>query len=223
MTSDAGNRHINPAGVDKPCPDVNPSQVPSPSDTRQALLNAAYRRAVAGEWGLTRMADVATEAGVSRQTLYNEFGSKDGLARALVLRETHRFIAGVREVLDEHLAAGAGGAAGIGDAVAAAAGYVFDRAADDPLIKAVLTSDQGGSLLPFLTTRSEPVLVASRDAVVDYLARACPQVASEDIRVAAEAAVRLTVSHVVLPLTPADTAARELASLVTRYLTGGQP
>ncbi|MGQ5228634.1 helix-turn-helix domain-containing protein, partial [Streptomyces sp. yara] len=38
-------------------------------------------------WSAVRMVDVAAAAGVSRQTLYNEFGSKDGLARALVRRE----------------------------------------------------------------------------------------------------------------------------------------
>ncbi len=39
------------------------------------------------------MVDVAAAAGVSRQTLYNEFGSKDGLARALVRREADGYLA----------------------------------------------------------------------------------------------------------------------------------
>ena len=41
------------------------------------------------------MVDVAAAAGVSRQTLYNEFGSKEGLARALVRREADGYLAGV--------------------------------------------------------------------------------------------------------------------------------
>ena len=45
------------------------------------------------------MVDVAAAAGVSRQTLYNEFGSKDGLARALVRREADAYLAGVDRAL----------------------------------------------------------------------------------------------------------------------------
>ena len=47
--------------------------------TRDALLDAAYDVVVAGDWQSARMVDVAAAAGVSRQTLYNEFGSKDAL------------------------------------------------------------------------------------------------------------------------------------------------
>ncbi|MEK8172529.1 TetR/AcrR family transcriptional regulator [Streptomyces sp. M19] len=45
------------------------------------------------------MVDVAAAAGVSRQTLYNEFGSKEGLARALVRREADAYLSGVEEAL----------------------------------------------------------------------------------------------------------------------------
>src|SRR5690606_13349312 len=55
---------------------------------RESLLDAAYAALARRPWSAVRMVDVAAAAGVSRQTLYNEFGSKDGLARALVRRET---------------------------------------------------------------------------------------------------------------------------------------
>ncbi len=45
-----------------------------PTSTRDALLDAAYDAVVNGDWARTRMLDVARVAGVSRQTLYNEFG-----------------------------------------------------------------------------------------------------------------------------------------------------
>ena len=48
------------------------------------------------------MVDVAAAAGVSRQTLYNEFGSKEGLARALVRREADGYLAGVERALAAH-------------------------------------------------------------------------------------------------------------------------
>src|SRR4051812_47333613 len=54
---------------------------------RESLLDAAYTALARRAWSAVRMVDVAAVAGVSRQTLYNEFGSKEGLARALVRRE----------------------------------------------------------------------------------------------------------------------------------------
>jgi AcrR family transcriptional regulator len=80
---------------------------------RESLLDAAYTALLRRPWFAVRMVDVAAAAGVSRQTLYNEFGSKDGLARALVRREADGYLAGVERALAtrtdpfERLAAGA--------------------------------------------------------------------------------------------------------------------
>ena len=51
---------------------------------RETLLEPPTRRSGAQPWTGVRMVDVAAAAGVSRQTLYNEFGSKEGLGAALV-------------------------------------------------------------------------------------------------------------------------------------------
>src|SRR4029077_9470550 len=107
----------------------------SARSTRDALLDASYDAAVAGDWSRTRMLDVAAAAGVSRQTLYNEFGSKDALAQALAMREVEEFIAGTEAALE---------AADPDDpieAVGAAALYTLQRAADNPLLKAALIDD----------------------------------------------------------------------------------
>src|SRR3954465_6111415 len=106
----------------------------TPTSTRDALLDAAYDAAVSGDWARTRMLDVANDAGVSRQTLYNEFGSKDALAQALAMREASRFIDAVDEALS-----------GQHGTPAQAAGLAVETtlrlAADNPLVKAVLTDD----------------------------------------------------------------------------------
>ncbi|MBG0852618.1 TetR/AcrR family transcriptional regulator [Streptomyces spinoverrucosus] len=66
---------------------------------RESLLDAAYTALARRPWAAVRMVDVAAAAGVSRQTLYNEFGSKEGLARALVRREADGYLAGVDRAL----------------------------------------------------------------------------------------------------------------------------
>ena len=69
---------------------------------RDSLLDAAAEALTERRWSSVRMADVAAAVGVSRQTVYNEFGSKDDLARALLLRESSRFLAQVEAALDDH-------------------------------------------------------------------------------------------------------------------------
>ncbi|MEU9096974.1 TetR/AcrR family transcriptional regulator [Streptomyces sp. NPDC048361] len=68
---------------------------------RESLLDAALSALAELPWPAVRMVDVAAAAGVSRQTLYNEFGSKEGLARALVRWEADVYLRGVDRALAE--------------------------------------------------------------------------------------------------------------------------
>jgi AcrR family transcriptional regulator len=179
---------------------------------RQALLAAARELVVAGDWGRTRMGDVAARAGVSRQTLYNEFGGKDGLARALAAAETDWFLAGVQERLDEHPDDPIAG-------IRASVSFTLDAGGDDPLLKAVLSGARGSSeLLPLLTTRAEPLLTASRGQLTAYLTSHWPELPFRDVNLVAESLIRLTVSHLVLPHAAPEQVADQLAELAARAL-----
>jgi AcrR family transcriptional regulator len=179
---------------------------------RERVIDAAREIVIAGDWDRTRMADVAARAGVSRQTLYNEFGSKDGLAVAMSAAQTEWFLARIAEELDQHPDDPIGG-------IRAAISFTLDAGGDDPMLKATLSSARGGSeLLPLLTTRAEPLLTASRRQLVTYLTEHWPELAHRDIALVAESLIRLTVSHLVLPLAPSETVADQLAELAARAL-----
>ncbi|MCE7549880.1 TetR/AcrR family transcriptional regulator [Streptomyces thermodiastaticus] len=98
---------------------------------RDLLLDAAYAALTRRPWYAVRMVDVAAAAGVSRQTLYNEFGTKDGLARALVEREAAAFLDGV----DRALAGGSDPHARL----TALVEWTAAAARDNVLVKALLT------------------------------------------------------------------------------------
>jgi AcrR family transcriptional regulator len=181
---------------------------------REALLDAAYDAAVGTGWTAARMVDVARAAGTSRQTLYAEFGTKDGLAQALALREAARFVDGSEAVLTGHEGTPS-------EAVAASTEWTLRVAREDPLIKAVLTDDGADGLLPYLTTRSDALLRAVTERHVHYLRSHWPDLPVDDLEFVADAVVRLTVSHIVTPAAPADVTARQIAHLVDRLLPGG--
>ena len=178
------------------------------ADVRDALLDAAYDAAVTTGWQRARMADVAAAAGVSRQTLYNEFGDRDGLALHLALRETRRFLDGVERAMDRH-------ATDVADAFEAAAAFALAQAADNPLIRAILTEDGESGLLPYMTTRAEPLVTAATARLVDHLARHWPEIPGDTAREVAEAVVRLTLSYIVLP---GPAAARRIAHVAGAVL-----
>lgn len=58
------------------------------TDTTQTILAAAATMFARYGYTKTTMADIATEAGVARQTVYNAFPSKEEILRAVVRRES---------------------------------------------------------------------------------------------------------------------------------------
>lgn len=176
---------------------------------RDALLDAAREITVTAGWHRLRMGAVAARVGVSRQTLHSEFGTRDALGQALIMRETQRFLDGVAECLQRHPGS-------LGRAVCEAVQYTLDRAASDPLLHTILTSARGGddSLLPLLTTRSEPVLHAASAALCAYATEYYPDLDPERVEAVADSVVRLTVSHVVLPVDRPDAIGLRLGQLV---------
>ncbi|OJF15640.1 TetR/AcrR family transcriptional regulator [Couchioplanes caeruleus] len=180
---------------------------------RESLIAAARELTIAHGWENVRMVDVAKCVGVSRQTVYNEFEGRSGLAQALALTEVEHFVAAVRKEL---FAQGAD----VRGAAYAAILHSLQEAADNPLVRAILTSARGGAdeLLPYLTTRAEAVLQAAGAAVQEWAAAHLPDADPATLSLAGESIIRLTVSHIVLPLAPPATAAADLAEVFVRLL-----
>jgi AcrR family transcriptional regulator len=180
--------------------------------TREGLLDAAYDAALAGDWDRVRMADVATAAGVSRQTLYYEFGSKDALAQALALREAERWTDGALGAIEGHDGSPV-------QAITAATVWTLEEAARNPLLKAVLTDDVGG-LLPFLTTRSEQLQATAREHLELHVRTHWPEIEPARLHLVADTVVRLTFSHLLLPGGHPEQVAKDIAVLVSALLEG---
>ncbi|HEY2224517.1 TetR family transcriptional regulator [Actinomycetospora sp.] len=173
---------------------------------RDAALDAAAEEVITRGWSSLQIQAIARRAGVSRQTLYTTFGSKQGIAQALILRLTERFITGIETAMASHT--------GLYQQWFAAMRYTLDRAAGEPLLVSVLTADGSDDFLPLLTSRGAPVLDAARVRLSRALHEARPEV---DVAIAddlAEAAVRLALSHIVLPLRSTEHAAAQIARIV---------
>src|SRR5271168_3555834 len=123
---------------------------------RETLLDAARDELQRRGWARITISDIAAAAGVSRQTLYKEFGSRDEFAQAFVMREVDRFLAAVELAVNEHLDDPA-------TALSAAFDVFLTAAAEDPLVRTLLTGDETHSLLALLTSQGEPVVAGATE------------------------------------------------------------
>lgn len=184
------------------------------SRLRELALDTARGVVLERGWAAVRMGAIATDIGISRQSLHAEFGTKEDLGNALVLREMAEFFDGV----GERLAAHPGDLAG---AVSDAVEYMLTVARDNPLLETIFTRAAAGgdvSLLSLLTIRGEALLDTATAVVRDWVISQWPSADTADVRVMVESVVRLCQSHILTPTrAPAEVGA-DLALVACRCL-----
>lgn len=197
---------------------------------RESLLKAAHEAVVSRPWTHVRMVEVAASAGVSRQTLYNEFGSKDGLGTALVTRQVEVFLDGAARAAAEAGREGADPAA----CCAASAAWMLRAARDEPVVHAALTGCWGtrmplparAGLLPdgFSSVGPADLAAVLRDRMIEGLgaaARTAPAPAAPGLGRACEVGLRMALSYVVAPAgAPDDETCRGIGDVVRTLLPG---
>jgi len=178
---------------------------------RDLALDAARSAAIERGWSAVRMGAVAAAIGTSRQTLHTEFGTKANLGQALVMREATMFMDGIAQRLAAH-------PGDLGGAAYAAAAFVLHVAATNPLLQTALSGANNGddTLLPPLTTQSEPLLHIGDELLGNWVTSQWPDGNPEDVRIMVETAVRLVISHAVAPTARPEVAARDIALVARR-------
>src|SRR3712207_841518 len=70
--------------------------------TRDRILDAAFTGMATHGLHRLSLEDVAREAGLSRQTVYRYFGSRDALVTAVILREEQGFLDQMAAAIEAH-------------------------------------------------------------------------------------------------------------------------
>ena len=193
----------------------DPDLLPEPPATtlRDKLVEAAVRRMTREGWGKVTMARLADDVGVSRQTVYNEIGTKTDLAEAMVLRELDRFLAGVTRSFDENPTDLIG-------ALRDSARRVLKYARDNALLHAVVSATHGADteLLPLLTTHSESLLEGAKAVVAERVVDYHVDLPSERLQASIDMVVRLVLSHVMQPSGDPARTGDDIAWIAARVL-----
>ena len=162
---------------------------------RDRVIEAGAALTTEVGWAGVTMSKLADRVGVSRQTVYNEIGSKPALAEAMVMRELAVFL---------------------GEAVT----RVLRLARSNALLQAAVSASYGAEtdLLPLLTTRSDALIELAAAVVEERLAGYDLPISGRRLSSAVDAVVRVVLSHVVHPTADPVTTGEDLAWFVGRVL-----
>jgi AcrR family transcriptional regulator len=178
---------------------------------RQTLFDAARHHLEERPWSEVTMGDIAATAGVSRQTLYKEFGNKSEFAVNLTIHEGERFLDAVEDAVRAHTDDPRA-------AVHAALELFLRTAGEDPLIRTLLSDDGFGGMLPFVTTQGMPVVVWATARLSAVIEEGWPQAPKDDVKLLAEALVRLAISYITNPSETPDSTAAAVAELLGPFI-----
>ncbi|MFD1247137.1 TetR family transcriptional regulator [Nocardioides ginsengisoli] len=186
------------------------------SPLRERLLEAAVQLTTDAGWAKVTMARLADEVGVSRQTVYNEIGTKNDLAEAMVMRELDRFLAGVARSFDENPDDLIG-------AIRDSARRVLKYAQNNALLHAVVSATHGADteLLPLLTTHSEYLLEGAKLVVAERVAAYDVDLPADRLEASIDMVVRLVLSHVMQPSGDPARTGDDIAWIAERVLRRG--
>ncbi len=176
------------------------------ADRRTAVFAALRNLLIERPWGEVTLEAVARDAGVSRQTLYNSFGSRYGLAQAYTFHLADALCAVIAATLAE---CADDPRRGLEDGLR----LFLEMAAEDPLIERVRAGDAHADLIRIVTADAGGLLrrvAADLDAAA---AAAWPHVPADARAELSRVLARIAVSYVTMPPENDDSPAAIAAGL----------
>ena len=177
---------------------------------RDLVLDAMRELLLTKDWSSITLADVAKSAGISRQTIYNEFGSRHGLAQGYALRLADRLVDAIGDAIEANVG-------NVYEAFLQGFRMFFTESAADPLVISLLTGAAKPDLLQIITTDSGPIINRASSRLAGALLGSWVQASEQDAGVLARAIVRLAMSYVSMPPEADHDVAADLARLMTPF------
>lgn len=175
------------------------------------VLDALHGLLLERKWSSITMADVATAAGVSRGTVYNEFRSRRGLARGYALRLTDSIVTDLRTAINDHHRNGY-------DAMQTVFRHFFDRIDHDPLAQVLRTEDAPNDILRLITVESRFLVDHATQQLSTTFQHSWVNATKQDAELMGQTVVRAALSFLALPPSDSDAAAKDMARLLAPYI-----
>ena len=177
---------------------------------RDSILDGMRDMLLTRDWSSITLSAVASAAGISRQTIYNEFGSRQGLAQGYAMRLADRLVDAIGEAINNNVG-------NIYGAFLEGFQTFFTQSASDPLVISLLTGGTKPDLLQLITTDSGPIITHCSSRLTSTFMHSWVRASEEDSGVLSRAIVRLCMSYVSMPPEADHDVARDLARLMTPF------
>ncbi len=204
----------NLAHMNTPVPRRTAQRVPYAEASRvllrDSILDGMREQLLVRDWSSITLTDVARAAGISRQTIYNEFGSRQGLAEGYALRLADRLVDAVAHAINRNVGQ-------VYDAFLEGFRAFFAESASDPLVISLLTGAAKPDLLQIITIGSGPIISRCSTRLQETFQSSWIRSSDEDAGVLARAIVRLAMSYVSMPPEADHDVARDLARLMSPF------
>ncbi|WP_371828984.1 TetR/AcrR family transcriptional regulator [Rhodococcoides kyotonense] len=190
---------------------VSPYKSAASNLMRTTILDSLHDLLLERTWSTVNMADVAKAAGISRQTLYKEFGTRKGLAQGYALRLTDSFVTAVDDAVYSNEGDGL-------QTLYVSFTEFFGRSAQDPLVMSMLTDDPPPDLLRLVTTEAGILIEHAAFRLAQTFQRSWLHASPHNADILGRAVVRLAISYISMPPSNSADVAADLASLLTPFL-----
>lgn len=163
-------------------------------------------------WAGTTVGKVAEAAGVSRQSVYNAFGSRQSLSQAYALYRLDLML----EAADRVLRSAEDLEAGLHEAMS-----LFFDMVDEPLIHTILSGSRPEELVPLVKVLNE----RATDQLAGVLQDIRPEITDSDAVIFADTICRLIVGHALAPTLEREVAISRMVRVSVLVLdsVGDQP
>jgi AcrR family transcriptional regulator len=164
------------------------------TDAAKALLRERIIAAVdqfvrTQGWSATTMTQIAEGAGISRQTVYHEFGSRQELLQSYLAGEIDSILRQVELAVQQH-------ADSPRDALRDAFSLFLRLASEEPAIQLVVADSDAPELNQMLTVLGR---IIGTERIGVLITRTWPGTEPAEAALLAESIVRLAISHALLP------------------------
>lgn len=168
---------------------------------RQSVFDSVFELQADKAWPAITMTDIARAAGVSRQTLYNEFGSRHDVAQQYILSLVDGYLDRVETDVAGHP----------GDARAAletAFRSFLTMAAADPMVRSAIEGTASDDILRLVTSEAGTLLASASERLARIFADSWARLSHADAHRLGRHLVRHALSYVTIaPGTEEDPAA----------------
>lgn len=180
---------------------------------KSTILDATRTLLTTSDWSKVTMVSVARVAGVSRQTVYSTFGSRQGLAEAYAVQVTEKLADSMLSGVDEH-------EGDLYTGVLTGVERMFAEGLNEPIVQALWKKEPHIDFIKLVSVDSKVIVQAGRNKAAQHFTTNWIHADEERTDRFVELVTRIMITYLANPPEDMESAIGALAEMANLYLMG---